>query len=119
MVILVVEDECLVRLDAALFLRDAGFEVLEAADADEALDVVEEHSVDVLFTDINMPGEMNGLELARRVLAANPDVRLILTSGAIKLTRDQIPGGGAFLPKPYSPEAVARAAADVVSHQHA
>lgn len=108
-IVLVVEDESLVRLDAALFLRDAGCEVLEAADAEEALEVVEEHPVDVLFTDINMPGSISGLELARRVKETRPAVKLVLTSGAIKPKPDQIPDQGAFLPKPYSPEAVARA----------
>ena len=108
-IVLIVEDESLVRLDAALFLRDAGCEVLEAADAHEALEVVEEHPVDVLFTDINMPGSMNGLELARKVKEARPEVRLVLTSGAVKPKPEQIPDEGAFLSKPYSPEAVARA----------
>lgn len=107
--ILIVEDESLVRLDAAECLRDAGFDVLEATDAAEALEMLAEHDVDVLFTDINMPGPIDGLELARRVLGRCPGTRLVLTSGAIKPTRDQIPGGGAFLAKPYSPEAVTRA----------
>ena len=108
--VLVVEDEGLVRLDAAESLRAAGFEVLEAGDAAEALEIVlGGEDIDVLFTDINMPGEMDGLELARRVNDCRPAVRLVLTSGAIKPTPAEIPDHGAFIPKPYSPEAVTRA----------
>ena len=108
--VLVVEDEGLVRLDAAESLRDAGFAVLEATDADEAMAIMlSGEDFDVLFTDINMPGEMDGLELARRVHDCRPKVRLLLTSGAIKPTRDQIPDDGAFIAKPYSPETVTNA----------
>ena len=107
--VLVVEDEGLVRMDAAESLRDAGFAVLEATDAAEAMEIVlSGEEIDVLFTDINMPGAMDGLELARRVHDCRPHVRLLLTSGAIKPTRDQIPDDGAFISKPYSPEAVTR-----------
>ena len=108
--VLVVEDEGLVRMDAAESLREAGFAVLEATDAAEAMEIVlSDEDIDVLFTDINMPGAMDGLELARRVHDCRPGVRLVLTSGAIKPTRDQIPHDGAFIAKPYSPEAVMRA----------
>ena len=108
--VLVVEDEGLVRLDAAESLRDAGFAVLEATDAAEAMEIVlAREDIDVLFTDINMPGAMDGLELARRVHDCRPAVRLVLTSGAIKPTREQIPDDGAFIAKPYSPETVTRA----------
>ena len=108
--VLVVEDEGLVRLDAAESLREAGFAVLEATDAAEALAIVlSGEDIDVLFTDINMPGDMDGIELARRVHDCRPAVRLVLTSGAIKPTREQIPDDGAFIAKPYSPETVTRA----------
>ena len=108
--VLLVEDEGLVRLDAAESLRDAGFAVLEATDAAEAMEIVlSGKDIHVLFTDINMPGAMDGLELARRVHDCRPHVGLVLTSGAIKPTRDQIPDDGAFIAKPYSPEAVTSA----------
>ncbi len=107
--VLVVEDEGVVRLDAAESLRDAGFEVLEAADAKEALDAVEQHeNIGVLFTDIDIPGGIDGLELARRVHRQRPRVRLILTSGAVRIDPRDIPHAGAFVRKPYSAEAVAR-----------
>ncbi len=105
--VLIVEDEGLVRLDAAESLRDAGFAVLEATDASEALDIVlSRRDIDVLFTDINMPGPMDGLELARRVHDCRPMMRLLLTSGAIRPTPEQIPHYGGFIAKPYSPEAI-------------
>lgn len=101
-VILVVDDEPLIRLYAVDVLTDAGFEALEAADATEAMALLEENAaITVLFTDINMPGPLNGLELARNVHAARPDVQLIITSGKERPDRSAIPDEGTFLPKPY------------------
>jgi CheY-like chemotaxis protein len=106
--VLVVEDESLVRIDAAESLRDAGFEVVEAADAAEALAAVERRSdIGVMFTDIDMPGGIDGLELARRVRRERPRMRLILTSGAVRPRPQDIPAEGAFFGKPYSTDAVA------------
>ena len=108
--VLVVEDEGLVRLDAVETLRDAGYAVVEAANAEQALAlVVGGGKVDVLFTDINMPGRMDGLELARRVNRLEPRIHLLLTSGKVRPEQGQIPDTGLFIPKPYSPEAVTRA----------
>jgi two-component system, response regulator PdtaR len=108
--VLVVEDEGLVRLDAAETLRNAGFAVVEAANAEQALAVVAGgESVDLLFTDINMPGPIDGLELARRVNRLEPRIHVLLTSGKVRPARGQIPESGAFLCKPYSAEAVTRA----------
>ena len=108
--VLVVEDEGVVRLDAAETLRDAGFTVLEAANAEQALSVVARGAdVDVLFTDINMPGRMDGLELARRVNRLRPDVHLLLTSGKVRPAAREFPAAGAFISKPYSPDAMTRA----------
>ncbi|MGI9170040.1 MAG: response regulator [Caulobacteraceae bacterium] len=104
---LVVEDEGLVRLDAVETLRDAGFTVVEAPDAEQALNVVERgNAIDVLFTDINMPGRMDGLELAERVRRLQPAIRLLLTSGRITPNHPRMPARGAFISKPYSPEAM-------------
>jgi CheY-like chemotaxis protein len=107
--VLVVDDEALVRMCAVEILRDAGHMVFEAADAEEALAVLDTSpSISVLFTDINMPGDMDGLSLARRVQQRRPDVRVILTSGRLQLPVGMIPAGGGFLPKPYAGEAVLR-----------
>jgi CheY-like chemotaxis protein len=108
--VLVVEDEGLIRLDTADTLRDAGFKVVEAADASEALDIVAgRDDIDMLFTDINMPGPMDGLELARRVHARRPAMRLLLTSGVFKPVEGELPDDGRFLSKPYTPEDMTRA----------
>ena len=108
--VLVVEDEGLVRCDAAETLRDAGLRVVEAADAEEALALVAgRDDIAVLFTDIDMPGDMNGLELARRVRELHPAIHLLVTSGQITPTRAEMPDDGAFIAKPYSPESITRA----------
>ena len=106
--VLVVEDECLIRLVAAETLRDAGFEVLEAGSAQEALSVVaSRHDIAVLFTDINMPGPVDGIELAWLVHDEQPDIRLILTSGKVRPLPGEAPEG-VFLTKPYSPMVMTR-----------
>lgn len=108
-VILLVEDEPMVRLVGADLLEDAGFEVVEAADGDEALSILETRpDVRVLFTDINMPGSLDGLELARVVHERWPQVQLLVTSGRFQLRSDDIPNNGQFVPKPYEPAAVVR-----------
>ncbi|WP_205481444.1 response regulator [Sphingomonas arenae] len=103
--VLVVEDEPLVRMVAADALTDRGIMAWEAADAGEALEVLEQHPrIGLLFTDVNMPGEMNGLHLAHEVSVKRPDVGLIVTSGAVRLTDEDLPDNGTFLPKPYPTE---------------
>ena len=79
--VLVVEDDTLVRLCAAELLDEAGFEVLKARNAQEALMMLErEHGIRVVFTDVDMPSGDNGLELARKVHRQWPDIRLVVTS---------------------------------------
>ncbi len=106
-VILVVDDEPIIRLDAVAIIEDAGFLALEAADAEEALEVMARHpEVSVLFTDINMPGPFDGLELARRVHAGWPAVQLVITSGRVAPSPEQIPDHGHFVAKPYQTTAI-------------
>lgn len=103
--VLVVEDEPLIRMVAADALVDRGIMAWEAADAGEALSALEKHPrIGLVFTDVNMPGEMNGLGLAHEVSAVRPDVELILTSGAVNLADEDLPDNGTFLPKPYPTE---------------
>lgn len=100
--VLVVEDEPLIRMAAADALTDSGIMAWEAGDAEEALNALEKHPrIGVIFTDVNMPGEMNGLGLAHEVSVSHPDVQLILTSGARSIADDDLPDHGTFLPKPY------------------
>jgi two-component system, response regulator PdtaR len=100
--VLVVEDDFLVRLCAADALADAGFNVLQAANGPDALRLLEDARVDVVFTDINMPGAFDGAGLARRVKRRWPDTAIVITSGR------GLPEEGIddvrFLPKPYTPD---------------
>jgi two-component system, response regulator PdtaR len=106
-VILIVEDEFLIRAATAEIMRDAGFEVLEAADADRAMAMLETRSdVRVVFTDIHMPGSMDGAKLAQAVRHRWPPVRIIATSGRVSLQDLGLPAGTVLFPKPYSPEHV-------------
>jgi CheY-like chemotaxis protein len=102
-VILVVEDELLLRMDAADMVVAAGFTVIEAANADEAIEILETRSdIAVVFTDIQMPGTMDGLRLARAVRGRWPPIKIVATSGHLTVTETDLPEGGRFLPKPYS-----------------
>jgi CheY-like chemotaxis protein len=99
--VLVVEDEGLINLTAVEELRRAGFEVMSAYNADEAITLLETHSaIRLLFTDIDMPGSMDGLKLAEAVRKRWPPVRIIVTSG--KRLPDSLPDGAVFVAKPYS-----------------
>src|SRR5215207_3108772 len=104
-VVLLVEDEPLVRMCAADMLEDEGFEVIEAATAPAALKILEKRDdVTALFTDIDMPGGMNGLELAKIVHSRWPHIALVVTSGVCRPSTDQLPHDGVFVGKPYSPQ---------------
>jgi CheY-like chemotaxis protein len=115
-VVLLVEDEPLVRMTAVDELEDAGFRVLEAANADIALMVLEAQSdeVQVLFTDVDMPGSMNGMALAEQVFARWPHIRLLISSGYACPDPDEIPDHGRFIPKPYHPAALVRQIHDMI-----
>lgn len=105
-VILVVEDEVLLRIFASDFLEEAGFKVFEAVNADEALAVLQARpDVQAILTDIEMPnGSMNGIALARDVRARWPGVCIIVTSGrATPRPEDELPADVPFISKPYSP----------------
>jgi two-component system, response regulator PdtaR len=98
--ILVVEDQILVRAVIAEALRDAGMRVVEVGNADEAMQHLEAGTpIDFVFTDIELPGSMNGLELVRRLQVRRPDLKLLMTSGRLP-ARDSIPAGQ-FVAKPY------------------
>lgn len=104
--VLLVEDEALVLMIAADVLEDAGFSVLQASDGQQALAILADHpEVDILVTDVNMPG-LDGCALAKDVVAARPDIELVITSGRNRYNDDELPDDGTFLPKPYSPAAL-------------
>lgn len=100
--VLVVEDEPLTRMAATDLITDAGWTTFEAADAQEALSVIDEHpEVKVLFTDVDMPGPLNGICLAECVHRDHPEIELVVTSGQRHVSEDALPDEGTFLPKPY------------------
>jgi len=105
--VLVVEDDPLLRLAAVSALEDAGLEVLEAACADDALALLlDRDGVDVLFTDVDMPGGMDGMQLATMVGFRWPSTRLLVTSGGLPPAERGYGRLGDFLPKPYRDETV-------------
>jgi len=101
-VILVVEDEVLVRMMAVLVAEESGFEALSATTADEAIIILETRSdIRLVFTDVNMPGSMNGLRLAHAVRGRWPPVELLVTSALGNITAKDLPQRARFLSKPY------------------
>jgi CheY-like chemotaxis protein len=101
--VLVVEDEALVRNCVVMQLEDAGFKVIEAADAEQGLRQFQDRQeVTTVFADINMPGRFDGLALAHKVFHLRPHVQLILTSGRPPPQDIEMPPGVHFLTKPYS-----------------
>ncbi|AWN37695.1 response regulator [Methylobacterium radiodurans] len=103
-VALVAEDEALLRMEAADTLEEAGFKVLEVTSADAAMRHLEgTGGIDLLFTDVNMPGELNGLDLARAVADRWPAITIIVCSGATRPQPGELPPRARFIDKPYSP----------------
>lgn len=101
-VVLIVEDEPLIRFTTLDALEEAGHTVLEAGNADEAMVLLRNRTdVDIVFTDVNMAGSMDGLQLARRVRAMRPRIGIIITSGVVNLDPMLLPANTVFLPKPY------------------
>jgi CheY-like chemotaxis protein len=101
--ILLVEDEVLVRFDTGERLREAGYAVLEAANAEEARSLLKTFpEIALVFSDIQMPGSMNGAEFARYVRADYPEIPVILTSGT-SVPPGEADAAVAFFAKPYRP----------------
>jgi two-component system, response regulator PdtaR len=112
-VVLIVEDEPLVRLSAVKMIEDAGFEVIEAADADEAIRTLEgRRDIRVVFTDVQMRGSMDGLKLAHVVRNRWPPIKIIVTSGHELPPEHDLPEGGRFFAKPYNQIQIRGALAD-------
>jgi CheY-like chemotaxis protein len=106
--VLVVEDEPMIRLSVVMDLEEAGFHVLEAGDTDEALALLDEHpEIHAMFTDVELPGSMNGLTLAAAVHDRWPPIKIIVTSGRVRRQEANLPEQALFMPKPYEPRHVA------------
>ena len=112
--VLIVEDEFLLRAEAADFFEESGFTVYKASHADEAVALLELHDdIRAVFTDIHMPGSMDGLKLAH-VRGRWPLIELILTSSHSQPRDEELPAGSGFFGKPYQLEKVAGIAGDEV-----
>ena len=105
--VLVVEDEFLIRLHVAEHLRDSGFTVFEACSGDEALVMLKAGAIlDLVYTDVRMPGQTDGMDLLGYVRMTQPDVPVVVTSGHLQAARAYAAGAGGFVPKPCSPEVI-------------
>jgi two-component system, response regulator PdtaR len=115
-VVLIVEDEFVLRMNAAETICDAGFDVVEAGNADEAIAILEARpDIHVVFTDIQMPGSMDGLKLARFVRGRWPPIKIVATSGFVSVRKDDLPEGSRFVPKPYRAEQIVATLRDLTA----
>jgi CheY-like chemotaxis protein len=113
--VLIVEDDDMIRMIAAEFLEEAGFRVLEAGNADEAVRTLAAgEPIAAVFTDINMPGAMDGLDLAHFVRNRWPTIKVLLTSGRWQLPVAELPSQSRFVLKPYRPDQIVGALRDMV-----
>lgn len=116
-VVLIVEDEALIRMSAVQMVEDAGFMVVEACNADEAIEILQSRrDIRAVFTDINMSGSMDGWKLAHAIRGRWPPIHLIVTSGLYVPENGQLPARCLFIRKPYSAEQVTAALLELFNH---
>lgn len=117
-VVLVVEDSPIIRMGAVELVLSAGYEALDACDADEAIRILEmRHDIDLVFTDVHMPGTMDGIKLSHYIRDRWPPVKLIVASGAAILEESILPGGSRFFSKPYDELTITTAIAHLLSSE--
>lgn len=115
-VVLVVEDSAIIRMAALELVVSAGYEALEASDADEAICILESRDdIDLVFTDVQMPGTMDGIKLSHHIRKRWPPVKLIVASGAAILEESTLPAGSTFFSKPYDDHVITDAMAALLS----
>jgi CheY-like chemotaxis protein len=115
-VVLVVEDESFLRENAVEIIEAAGFVALQASNADEAIQILESRDdIRVMFTDIQMPGSMDGLKLAQAVRGRWPPIEIVATSGRVMLGEHDLPARGRFVAKPYSAAEITRALCELTA----
>ena len=112
--VLVVEDEALIRLAAMDLVESAGYEAVEAKNADEAILILDARTdIRVVFTDVDMPGTMDGLKLAHFIRDRWPPVRILVASGMKIVIEGQLPVGARFFSKPYEDNSILSALAEL------
>lgn len=115
-IVLVVEDEPIILLAACELVESVGFITREAANATRALSILAENPpIAILFTDIDMPGPIDGVALAFEARTRHPMIGIIITSGRRPLARHEMPAGAIFLEKPYRERALTEALANLLS----
>jgi CheY-like chemotaxis protein len=114
--VLIVEDEELIRISAVDIVEQTGRRIVEAVDADDAIRVLASRGdIGFLFTDVEMPGSMDGYKLARTVHARWPDIAIVITSGRKEPAVGDVPNGGRFIAKPYEAFMVARTLSELAA----
>lgn len=114
--VLIVEDEPLIRMEAVDMIEDAGFRVYDAASADAAVVLLERHNdIGILFTDIDMPGSMDGFQLATFVNIRWPLIAIVIASGIVDYKNMELPEGASFFPKPYPTDRITKALSEIVA----
>jgi two-component system, response regulator PdtaR len=117
-VVLIVEDSPMIRMGAVDLVLSAGYEAIEASDADEAIRILESRDdIDLVFTDVQMPGTMDGIKLSHHIKDRWPPVKLIVASGASILEESSLPMGSRFFSKPYDDLKITEAMARLLSSE--
>ncbi len=115
-VVLIVEDSAIIRMGAIDLVVAAGYEALEASSADEAIRILEQRDdIDLVFTDVQMPGTMDGVKLSHYIRDRWPPLKLIVASGATILEESSLPLGSKFFSKPYDDNSITDAIAHLLS----
>jgi DNA-binding NtrC family response regulator len=108
--VLVVEDDTILRLQTVLMIERAGYNVVEACNADEAIAILEmREDIRIVVTDVEMPGSMDGIKLARAIRDRWPPIEVIVTSGRHRVRTAELPPRAKFMPKPYTPDVLVTA----------
>ena len=115
-IVLLVEDEILIRMEIAYDLSERGFQVHEASNSQDAIVILNAHAdIQLLFTDIDMPGHMDGLMLAAETHIRWPLIKIMVTSGMRSVGVSQMPPESRFFSKPYRPDTIATAMLEMVA----
>ena len=114
--VLVVEDDAILRLHALDIVEEAGFTAIEARNADEAIAILESRSdIALLFTDVNMPGSMDGVKLAHAVRNRWPPIKIVVVSGHVQLDESNLPPNSRFFGKPFEAQKMVSQLRDLIS----
>ena len=115
--VLVVEDDAILRLHALDLVEEAGFTAIEAKNADEAIAILEKRSdISLLFTDVNMPGSMDGVKLAHAVRNRWPPIKIVVVSGQMQLDTNDLPSQARFFGKPFEAEKMIAELKELISN---